>query len=280
MLDGNDLSKKNISKMLEYGKTKGFLAARLFKLPTFSHFFVVQSLEDVNQLLEQYPNQQQFCMRSDTIIGDNPIGVGGQNGDRKTIFDYYDKISKENINKNSRGVAIIYWNDEFCQTHEINGVYYLGFKPGECLLIDYLGKGWDGSYLSHGSAVHECYTIPWNQIWEFKPTKRELYRDYLVSAEEYTRQRNIRIKDLIQKGIKPEIAKSAIPIEYRGISNSTLEQINDNIILRMYLKADKLKRYKEYITIVQVENGRIVVPEIILPERLKRKEKNYGGIEI
>ena len=124
-----------------------------------------------------------------------------------------------------------------------------------------------------------------NTFKDYFPVDPELVdqipsRMNLVSAEEYTRQRNIRIKDLIQKGIKPEIAKSAIPIEYRGISNSTLEQINDNIILRMYLKADKLKRYKEYITIVQVENGRIVVPEIILPERLKRKEKNYGGIEI
>ena len=48
----------------------------------------------------------------------------------------------------------------------------------------------------------------------------------------------------------------------------------------MYLSADKLQKYKEYTTIVQVENGRIVVPEIILPERLRKKEKNYGGMEI
>ena len=280
MLNGNDISKTNISKMLEYGKTKGFLAARLFELPTFSHFFVVQSLEDVYKLLEMYPNQQYFCMRSDTVIGDNPIGVCGQNGNRQTIFDYMNRISNESINKNSRGVALIYWNDEFCPTYEINGVYYLDFRPGENLFIDYLGKGWDGSYLSHGSALHESYTIPWNEILEFKPTKRLPYRDKVVDNKEYTRLRESRIQDLIQRGVDPNIAKTAIPIEYSGISNSIFQQINDGIILKMYLSADKLQKYKEYTTIVQVENGRIVVPEIILPERLRKKEKNYGGMEI
>lgn len=280
MLNGNDTSKANINKMREYGKTKGFLAARLLELPTFSHFFVVQSLDDVKQLLEMYPNQQQFCMRSDTVIGDNPIGVGGQNGNRQTIFEYMDRISKESSNKNSRGVAIIYWNDEFCPTHEINGVYYLDFRPGENLFIDYLGKGWDGSYLSHGSALHESYTIPWNEILEFKPTKRASYRDKIVNHQEYTRYRDSRIQDLIQRGVDPSIAESAIPISYGGISNSIFQQINDSVILKMYLAADKLKKYKEYITIVQVENGRIVVPEIILPERLRTKSRNYGGIEL
>ena len=280
MLNGNDISKTNISKMCEYGKTKGFLTVKLLELPTFSHFFVVQSLDDVNQLLEMYPNQQQFCMRSDTVIGDSPIGISGQNGNRKTIIDYMNRISEESNNKNSRGVAIIYWNDEFCQTHEINGVYYLDFRPKENLFIDYLGKGWDGSYLSHGSALHESYTIPWNEILGFKPTKRVLYRDKIVNNQEYSMLRNNRIQDLIQRGVDSSIAESAIPETYGGMSNLTFQQINDDVILKMYLAADKFKKYKEYITIVQVENNRIVVPEIILLERLRIKERICGGIEI
>ena len=272
MLNGNDISKINISKMRKYGKTKGFLAARLFGLPTFSHFFVVQSLADVKQLLEMYPNQQYFCMRSDTVIGDNPIGIGGKNGNRQTIFDYINRISNESTNKSSRGVALIYWNDEFCPTYEINGVYYLSFRPSENLFIDYLGKGWDGSYLSHGRALHESYTIPWNEILEFKPTKRILYRDKVVDKNEYIRLRESRIKDLIQRGIDLNIAETAIPLEYSGISNSIFQQINEDIIYKMYQVTDKLQKYKEYTIIVQVENDKIIVPEIILPERLRTKK--------
>ena len=156
----------------------------------------------------------------------------------------------------------------------------MDFRPEENLFIDYLGKGWDGSYLSHGSAVHESYKIPWNEIIEFKPTKRVLYRDKIVDNQEYRMLRNNRIQDLIQRGVDSSIAESAIPETYGGMSNLTFQQINDDVILKMYLAADKFKKYKEYITIVQVENNRIVVPEIILLERLRIKERICGGIEI
>ena len=120
--------------------------------------------------------------------------------------------------------------------------------------------------------MHESYTIPWNEILEFKPTKRILYRDKVVDKNEYIRLRESRIKDLIQRGIDLNIAETAIPLEYSGISNSIFQQINEDIIYKMYQVADKLQKYKEYTIIVQVENDRIIVPEIILPERLRTKK--------
>lgn len=39
----------------------------------------------------------------------------------------------------------------------------------------------------------------------------------------------------------------------------------------MYDSRELQRYYKEYIPIVQIENGKVIVPEVILPERLKEK---------
>lgn len=50
MLDGNKIADiKGISK---YGKAKGFLLAKRYKLPTFSNFFIIESEEEVQALLD------------------------------------------------------------------------------------------------------------------------------------------------------------------------------------------------------------------------------------
>ena len=40
----------------------------------------------------------------------------------------------------------------------------------------------------------------------------------------------------------------------------------------MYDSKDLQRYYKEYIPIVQIECGKVIVPEVILPERLKYRE--------
>ena len=114
MLDANKTS--DIYEMSKYGKARGFLLAKKYKLPTFSNFFIIQNEEDLRKLLSTYPNQNDFCMRSDARIGDTPVGVSGKNGNRENIFEYMQEIQQKSNELGTKGVAVIYWNEDgFCR---------------------------------------------------------------------------------------------------------------------------------------------------------------------
>ncbi len=270
MLDANKTT--DIKEMLKYGKGKGFLAARRYNLPTYSNFYILESEDDVRTLLDTYYDQNNFCMRSDAKIGDVSIGIGGQNGNRETIFEYIRKVKQKSNELGSSGVVIIYWNNvDFCPTYEVEGSFYLDFITGSKLNIDYIGKGWDGSCLSHGSACHEAYEIPWKDILFLDDKNRIRYRRKVVGQSEYDDLRARRIFSLIEKGVPREIVERSVPDKYDGIKSEYFCQMVEQVILPMYCK-DLQFYYKEYIPIVQIEHGKIVVPEIILPERLRFKE--------
>ena len=270
MLNANKVT--DIKEISKYGKAKGFLLAKRYNLPTFSNFFIIENEVEVQALLDTYKNQNDFCMRSDAKIGDVPIGVGGQNGNRKTIFDFIKKVRKKSNELGSSGVAIIYWNEgDFCPTYEIEGSFYLDYRTQKELLIDYIGKGWDGSYLSHGSACHETYAIPWEDILFLNDNNIRKYRRQVVSQSAYEDLRTIRINELVKCGVSREVAEKSIPRVYNGINNEYFRQVINRVVVPMYDSRELQRYYKEYIPIVQIENGKVIVPEVILPERLKEK---------
>lgn len=264
---------EDIRKMANYGKARGFLLAKRYKLPSFSNYYIIQSQQDIISMLERHPNQEEFCMRADTKIGCKPISVEGRNGTRSTIKDFYKEIEEKASGTNSEGVALIYWSDgEFCHSHETEGSFYLDFCSGKKLLIDYVGKGWDGSVLSHGSVCHESFSIPWNDILLFEWKNKNKYRVKRVSEAEYQEQKTRRVYQLVSKNIlSQEEAEKAIPSSYQGISKSNFDELVEKVMFPMYANKELQNHYKEFIPIVQFEKGRLVVPEIIGPDRLKIK---------
>lgn len=271
MLDGNKIN--DINEIAKYGKAKGYLIAKRYKLPTYSNFYIVENEDEIQTLLDTYKEQENFCMRADTAIGNVPIKVGGQNGNRVTIFEYMKQIMKKAEEVGTKGVAIIYWNNgKFCPTYETDGCFYLDYRTGQELIIDYIGKGWDGSFLSHGSACHETYVIPWKDILFLDDTNRIRYRKQIVSPRQYNEQRIDRINKLVKNGLSRETAEKSIPNNYKGINNDYFRQVVEKVVIPMYDRKDLQRHYKEYIPIAQIENGKVLVPEVILPERLKYKE--------
>ena len=271
MLDGNKIN--DINEIAKYGKAKGYLIAKRYKLPTYSNFYIVENEDEIQTLLDTYKEQENFCMRADTAIGNVPIKVGGQNGNRVTIFEYMKQIMKKAEEVGTKGVAIIYWNNgKFCPTYETDGCFYLDYRTGQELIIDYIGKGWDGSFLSHGSACHETYVIPWKDILFLDDTNRIRYRKQIVSPRQYNEQRIDRINKLVKNGLSRETAEKSIPNNYKGINNDYFRQVVEKVVIPMYDRKDLQRHFKEYIPIAQIENGKVLVPEVILPERLKYKE--------
>ena len=272
MLDVNKI--KDIKEISKYGKANGYLLARRYMMPTYSKFFVIEDEDEIQTLLNTYKNQEQFCMRSDTAIGNVSIGVKGKNGNRDTIFEYMKEIKQRENELGTKGVAIIYWNDgKFCSTYETEGSFYLDYRTNQELMIDYIGKGWDGSYLSHGAACHETYVVPWDDILFLNDDNRMQYRKKVVGQNEYNELRIARISDLVKDKMPREEAEKVIPCQYNGMKDEYFRQVVDQVIIPMYDRKDLQRHYKEYIPIAQIENGKVLVPEIILPERLKFKEK-------
>lgn len=274
MLDAKKI--EDIKSIAKYGKARGYLLAKRYGLPTFSNFYVIESINEAKELLKNFEKQNDFCMRSDTLMGKNPIGIGGRNGNRETILKYIKEIEEKSKELNTKGVALIYWNDgRFCPTYKTNGSFYLDFKVGKSLFIDYVGKGWDGSYLSHGSACDESYIIPWEDILFLKASNRKRYLANKITSHEYSEQRKARIVDLMKQfKFTEKECEAFIPSEYQGISDGCFQEVLDQIVVQMYDARDLQRNYKEYIAIAQIEDKNIICPEIILPARLKYKVKD------
>lgn len=277
MLDADRIT--DIEEISKYGKAKGFLVAKRYNLPTYSNFYIIDNEEDIQSLLDTYKSQTEFCMRSDTKIGDIPTNIGGQNGNRETIFEYFRKVKQKSNELGTKGVMIIYWNNEkFCPTYETDGCFYLDYVTNKELIIDYIGKGWDGTYLSHGSACHETYVIPWEDIL-FLDNNRIKYRRKIVGPNEYSDLRALRIKELLKNGFQKEIIEEAIPEKYDGIKDEYFREVVNQVIIPMYDIKDLQRYYKEYIPIAQIENGKVLVPEVILMDRLKYKNMSKSNKE-
>lgn len=270
---------EDIKQMARYGKARGFLLAKRYKLPSFSNYYIVQTQDDVQSLLKMHPEQNEFFMRADAQIGSHPISVSGRNGTRESIYNFFREIEENSAKVNSEGVALIYWSDgEFCHSYETDGSFYLDFCSGSKLLIDYVGKGWDGSVLSHGSVCHESFSIPWQDILLFEWKNSNEYRIKKVSDFEYQEQRKRRINELVSKNVLSlKDAENAIPITYRGMSKYDLEDVIRDVIFPMYQNKELQEHYKEFIPVVQFEKGRLVVPEIIGPDRLKKRDDTQKG---
>ena len=73
--------------------------------------------------------------------------------------------------------------------------------------------------------------------------------------------------------------EDVISNEYKGIDNEDFRQLVNKVVIPMYDSKDLQRYYKEYIPIAQIEYGKILVPEIILPERLRYKEMSRNNEE-
>lgn len=95
MLNGKKI--EDLELIARYGKARGYLLAKRYGLPTFSNFYVIESVDEAKELLKKFEKQGDFCMRSDKLMGKRPIGIGGRNGNRETILEYLKEIEEKSL---------------------------------------------------------------------------------------------------------------------------------------------------------------------------------------
>ena len=81
--------------------------------------------------------------------------------------------------------------------YQNDGAFNIAFFHGDSVVIELLGKGFDGGQLTREKAVHERYTIPWNEVL-FMRDKYDLQKSrevskFVVPDEEYQRTRKERV---------------------------------------------------------------------------------------
>ena len=60
--------------------------------------------------------------------------------------------------------------------YENDGAFNILFNMGQSIIIELVGKGFDGHELTQGLALHEYYIIPWEKVL-FMGNRKDLEKD-------------------------------------------------------------------------------------------------------
>lgn len=264
----------NNSNLMRYGKAKGavLLEKYLPKLSPFEKIDIVPSIEKWNKIKDNY--SERITTRTDAVIGDPRIvRVPGTSGLKKDVEDLIAQVKAQNPD----GVVLIMEKKEdfeILPRYKYDGGFNIGFYLNDSVIIEMVGKGFDGREITREIGVHERYIIPWNEIL-FMRNKKDLMKSqnvskYIVSDEEYQRTREERIKFLNSIESDKEVIQSNVPMQYTPIRDEFIETILDDIVFELYKRKDELR--KDGLTIINVqgnfEDSRVVPWEIFRPERL------------
>lgn len=223
-------NKDDIEKMMCYHRARDMInLMRYFPdLSPIKNLTIVTSIDD-------YLKNYDFCKdfpgeRNDTLISKPPmrsVEGAGINPDIVSIF----KDVKE---LDSDGVMVLF---DLC--HEPSERYdrYAGISVlvsvGNGIVIDAVGKGFDGREVSKGIASHERYFIPWINIRSCNISNFKDYRTYIISDHDYKKSRNDRIEFLCSLGLPIEDVLKNVPLEYSEIPDFIWLDVLKNLIKRL-----------------------------------------------
>ncbi len=270
--------KQSDNKNMIYGKAKGIFLLNKYlpDLYPYKKIQIISSIEEWNKIKDKLP--ERVTTRTDTKIGDyRNVRISGTSGKKEDIPLELEEVKKQNPD----GVLLLL-NTKFptIPRYENNGGFSVGFNINENVVIELVGKGFDGRELTREKAVHERYIIPWNEVL-FIRNKKDMIKNrnvlmYEICDDEYKRTRQERLKFLgeIEKETDKEIIEENVPIAYKELDEEIIKSILDDIILELCKRKNDLLRdgLKNFNVQGNIVDGKIVPWEIFRPERLIAKE--------
>lgn len=255
----------------QYKKCLGITLVNKYlpELSPINKMYVINSLEDWELVENEFPP---FMMtaRCDSLEGVNGKLPNGQTFNRDRVRGYIREV------KNAVPEAVIILEDMKKGTNErihTKGGINLYMKIGEYLYIDYVGPCFDARELCIGVAVHESWTIPWDEIPFMKDSAIRKYHTYRINEAEYIETAKERIAFLIKAfpDRKEEIINT-MPKRYSGISSWIFRDLMNQVIFPLWVKQNQLLRDGLNLFGVEiniVEDGTLVPMEIQVPGRFK-----------
>lgn len=263
--------------MMTYGKTKGIVLLQKYlpELNPIKNVKIVSSIQEWEEMKDECP--ERITCRTDTKIGDQKnVRIEGASGKKEEVPNILKQIKEQNPDA---VLLLMQMKDSPIKRYENDGGFNILFNVNESVIIELVGKGFDARELTREKAVHERYSIPWNDVL-FMRNKKDLQKSrnvesYVVDDEEYKRTRKERIEFLNSIESDSKAIEEAVPQEYQQSSDELIQSILDKVVFSLYkrkreLYEDNLKHCNIQGNIV---DGQIVPWEIFRPERLISKTK-------
>ena len=264
---------------MRYGKAKGIVLLQKYlpKLSPFKSIDIIGNIDEWNAIKDKFgdfvPN------RVDYPIGEPKRNViAGTNGFTSEMPSLIESVNRQSTN----GVVLLLPTKENVivpPRYEDDGGFNVLFNMGINVIIELVGKGFDGHEVTQGLANHERYQIPWDEVLFMKNRKDMIkspaVQKSYVTPENYKKQRQARVKFLHEViGYDLETIEKNIPETYNLISDDTIETLLNDVVLeimkkRQMILRDGLTRFGVQGNII---DGNIQPWEIFRAERLIPKD--------
>lgn len=227
---------------MKYGRAKGTILLQKY-LPKITPFIDVKLLENVEQweqIKGSYDERTSF--RPDSLIGDKIVRLEGSDGMLHSIPKMFEEMKQQNPNS---ALLLLKTKEKQLPRYQSDGGFNVIFNMGQNIIIEFVGKGFDGRELTHGIAIHEKYQIPWERTLFIKD-KKDLIKEnivgkFCVSEKHYKAQRKERIGFLIERcHYSEELLEESIPNTFTPMNSEILHQILDDVIFELYKQKNTL----------------------------------------
>lgn len=191
---------------------------------------------------EDYKNNYDYlskliCSRNDTLITKpsmKSIETSGYFDDISSLFKEIKRLDKD-------GVLVLFnLNHEPSLRYERYAGIAVSVSLGNAVIIEAVGKGFDGREVSKGICTHERYFIPWFELRNVNIGNFKKYRTYIINDKDYLITRNERIS-FLNNVIKDVDFDKYIPYKYNEIPDFIWLDLIKNILKKLESMEDELK---------------------------------------
>lgn len=262
---------------MEYGKAKGIVLVQKYlpQINPFKRIDIISTMDEWNDVKDKYG--EFVASRVDMPIAEAKKNVvKGTSGLPKSIPGLIEKVNEQSSN----GVVLVMeTKKQAVPRYEYDGGFNISFNTGENIIIEIVGKSFDGHELTQGLAVHERYQIPWDAVL-FMRDRRDLLKSravakFCVTPKNYAKQRKERVKflrDVCHYDI--DKIEENVPKQYQLVDNNIIKSILDDVILELMKKQDMLRQdgLRRFGIQGNLIEGRVEPWEIFRAERWLSKD--------
>jgi hypothetical protein len=220
----------DLIKMKNYYRTNDMLNLLIYfnEVSPVRNLTIVESKEDYN-------NNIDYCSklhnnRIDNLINKpiiNSIQTSGRKNDISYLLSEIKKIDSDSV------LVMFDLTNELSERYERYAGIAVAVIVGEQIIIEAVGKGFDGREVSKGISVHERYIIPWYEINKISIETFKHYQSFLIDQNDYLKTREERINFLKSLKINEQEFIDHIPVVYQEIPSFIWLDVMKKIIKKV-----------------------------------------------
>ena len=255
---------------MKYGKARGasLLKKYLPRVTPFSELDLISTPDEWNAVKGKYGGFA-FQRVDWPLEAKKPKTFYGTSGRPEDIPDL---LARAQADSPDAAILLLLTKDgKKRYRYEYDGGFNVLFALGREIVIELVGKGFDGHELTYGLAVHESYTIPWDLI-PWVTSKNKLPNNVVWAQTWYPAQRKERIRYLVEDcGYNAELVEKSVPTELRSLDDSLFCDLLDNIVMEFYPYSKEAALRRDGLELFCVQgnfvDGKIQPWEIFDPRR-------------